>query len=740
MSSQAAQDHQDALLYIRAKVDQLLTLMGTLPLRPEELDDATLLEIDPIGIVADAFAQVIAHLNDTNRALATARDEIRAILDAMGAGLLVLDQGGVIEDLNRQACNWFFGGVDANEVRARPLRDVCTCCQLTVALPPLGTEEREFTLDARHFHAVLTGIGGQAGQPEKTVVLVTDISRRKAIEAELRLYAETFNHTAEGILISDHENRVVQVNEAFCRITGYSRTELIGQTPRTFKSGLHNKAFYEAMWCSIRERGHWQGEIFDRVRNGNIIPLLQTISVVRDPGGRITHYISVITDITALKETQTRLDFLAHHDVLTELPNRLLLNDRLEQAIARAQREHSPFAVLFVDLDRFKTINDSLGHHVGDRILMEVAKRLRGLLRCADTVGRVGGDEFVILAERIASPETAEHLADKVVDALRRPFHHADRVLHIGCSIGITVYPDDGVDAITLLKNADTAMYRVKETGRDGHFRFNHELSAAVDEKLTLENALRQAVDAGRLVLHYQPIVDLADGRIVAAEALLRWPVGDGFVPPDKFIPIAEESKLIIPIGAQVAVMALAQLAKLRALGLPLEYVSINASGLQIFTPGFAAGLIAELARQGLPGHCLQVELTENVLMRDMHACGAVFEELRRHGVRIAIDDFGTGYSSLAYLSRLPIDALKLDRSFVRDIPGDPNDCAIARAVVGLADSLGLEAIAEGIETAAQETVLLNFGCRKVQGFLYSRPLTPEMFTARLQAECATGT
>jgi diguanylate cyclase (GGDEF)-like protein/PAS domain S-box-containing protein len=739
MSSQAAQDHQAAVLYIRAKVDQLLTVMGTLPLRPEELDDATLLELDPIGIVADAFGQVIAHLNDTNRELAIARDEIRAILDAMGAGLLVLDQDCAIEDFNRQACDWFFDGVDASEVRGRALDSVCTRCQLTAALPVLGTEEREFTLGTRHFQAVLTGIGGQAGQPGKTVVLVTDITRRKAIETDLRLYAETFNHTAEGILISDHENRVVQVNEAFCRITGYSRAELIGKTPGALKSGLHNQAFYEGMWRSIRERGYWQGEIFDRVRDGNIIPLLQTISVVRGPGGHITHYISVITDITALKETQTRLDFLAHHDALTELPNRLLLNDRLGQAIVRAQREDSPFAVLFVDLDRFKTINDSLGHHVGDRILTEVAKRLRGLLRRADTVARVGGDEFVILAERVASPEEAEHLADKVVDALRQPFHHADRALHIGCSIGITVYPDDGADAVALLKNADTAMYRVKETGRDGHCRFSHELSAAVDEKLTLENALRQAIDAKRLMLHYQPIVDLANGRIVAAEALLRWPVGDGFVPPDKFIPIAEESKLIIPIGVQVAAMALAQLTVLRAHGLALEYISINVSGLQIFTPGFAAGLIAELARHELPGRCLQVELTENVLMRDMHACAAVFKELRRHGVRIAIDDFGTGYSSLAYLSRLPIDALKLDRSFVRDIPGDPNDCAIARAVVGLADSLGLEAIAEGIETAAQEAFLLNFGCRKVQGFFYSQPLAPESFMASLRTEYATG-
>ncbi len=715
--------------YIRSKVDQLLTLMGTLPLRPEELDDSTLLELDPIGIVADSFSQVLAHLHDTNHALSVAKSEIRTILDVMGAAVVVLNDDNTIDDCNRSALAWFFDGADYAQVVGQRIDAICACGGGIEALLREGGErEREVTLGKRHLQVITSGIVDENGETEKSVFLYFDITRQKAIEASLQLYVKVFDHTAEGILISDRDNRIIEVNDAFCRITGYSADELLGKTPRVFRSGLHDQLFYRELWQSLREHGYWQGEIFDRTKAGDVIPLLQAISEVRDDNGNLTHHISVITDISSLKETQSRLDFLAHHDVLTKLPNRLLFNDRLNQAVERGRRDHSRFAVLFIDLDRFKTLNDSLGHHVGDRFLIEVANRLRGLVRKVDTVARLGGDEFVILVEQLSSPAYAQQLADKIVRGLKAPVTIDDRVLHIGCSIGLTLYPEDGEDAVSLLRNADAAMYRVKESGRDGYFKFSHDLTEAAFEKLTLENELRQAVEQHELVSYYQPIIDLQTQQVVAAEALLRWPREGGFVPPDKFIPIAEEVKLINAIGAQVTEQALRQLAAWDAAGIVLEYISINASGSQIFAPGFADGLIAELEVNGIDGSRLQVELTENVLMRDVQFCNTVLDRLRDHGVRIAIDDFGTGYSSLAYLKQLPIDTLKLDRSFVRDIPGDQNDCAIARAVIGLAGTLGLQAVAEGVETEDQEQFLTEAGCSTVQGFLYAQALPAEQF------------
>jgi len=721
-----------AIQYIRAKVDQMLTLIGTLPLRPEELDDRTLIDLDPIGIVTESFRQVLDHLNDTNRALDVAKQEIRAIFDSMDAAVIVLNEDGRIDDCNRQAREWLFLGRTAADIIGRPLPAVCVCCDAMQAGMAAGlVRDCAFEFDGRHLQVVSSDIHDAQHNQIKKVFICFDITRQKRTEASLQLYAKVFANTAEGIAITDAEKRYLQVNDAFCRITGYSEKELLGQTPEMLQSGRHDEEFYAALRHSLTTTGQWQGEILDRAKDGRIIPLLLSINAVYDADGNLTNYITIVTDITSLKETQTRLDFLAHHDPLTELPNRLLFTARLEHAIERAARDHDIFGLLFIDLDRFKTINDSLGHQFGDRLLIEVARRLRGLVRKADTIARLGGDEFVVLLERLNIPGEATTLAHKIVTAMRQPFHLHNSELHVGCSIGITLYPEDGTDAVTLLKNADTAMYRVKDAGRDGYRKFSHDLSAAADEKLTLENALRLALRDNQLVLHYQPIIDLQQQRIIAVEALARWPHPErGMIPPDQFIPLAEETKLILPLGAWVAHQAVTQFVRWRAQGIAPDYISVNASAMQLFHPGFADMLFELLRLHNVDGRHLQVELTENVLLRDINSCRHVLERLRDHGVRIAIDDFGTGYSSLAYLKQLPIDDLKIDRTFVRDIPGDSNDCAIAEAIIGMARNLGMETVAEGVETAAQENFLLGVGCRKVQGYYYAKPLSAADFAA----------
>jgi diguanylate cyclase (GGDEF)-like protein/PAS domain S-box-containing protein len=716
--------------YIRAKVDQLLTVMGTLPLRPEELDDETLVELDPIGIIADSFQQVISHLNETNHRLSLATDEIRAFFDTLGAAVVVLDLDDRIDDCNRRALDWLFDGAGRAQIVGRLASEVCAYADALVGVRAAADGAcHDVNLHGQDMQVVASRVFDAAGQHAKTVMLFTNISGQKENERHLQLYAEIFSHVGEGILITDADNRIVEVNAAVSRITGYDRDELIGATPSILNSGLYEPSFHEEFWRKLRQSGHWHGEIFDRTRDGRILPLLQTVSEVRDAHGVLTHHIAVMTDISSIKETQSRLDFLAHHDVLTELPNRLLFSDRLHHVIERAQREGYAIALLFIDLDHFKNINDSLGHQVGDQLLIEVAQRLRRLVRRADTLARLGGDEFVVLMENHASHTAAAGLADKVVAAFKQSFLVNGIDLFVGCSIGITVYPEDGADAVTLLKNADTAMYRAKDAGRDGHVRYSAELSEATRSKIELDHALRAAVRDGGFVLHYQPIVDITRGKVVACEALIRWPGAPaGAHQPDSVIPLTEETRLIVPLGEWILGEALASMRAWNAGGLELDYISVNISAVQLAQPDFPNRLIALLRESGVPGRQLQIELTENVLMHDIELCTWVLTHLREHGIRVAIDDFGTGYSSLAYLKQLPIDNLKIDRSFVRDIPGDANDCAIAAAVIGLARTLGLDAIAEGIETREQQDHLAQIGCDKVQGYLHSKPVPADAF------------
>lgn len=732
MSEAPKLSQQDALLYIRSKVDQLLTVMGTLPLRPEELDDEMLVALDPIGIIAESFRQVIEHLNITNERLSLATAEIRAIFDTLGAAVVVLNADDRIEDCNRQALEWFFPGQEKSALTGRRPEEVCSSArELAEFRARADGSSQILRIEGRDMQVVASQVRDAGGRRAKTVMLFSDITEQKNIERHLQLYSQVFSHIGEGIMITDAGNRIIEVNDAVERITGYPRTELIGMQPNSLKSGLHEPSFYDELWRKLYESGYWQGEIFDRTQDGRVIPLLETISAVYDANGKLTHHIAVMTDITAIKETQSRLDFLAHHDALTELPNRLLFNDRLQHSIERARRDGQMVALLFIDLDRFKTVNDTLGHQVGDLLLIEASHRLKSLIRRSDTLARLGGDEFVILMESAITQIAAARLAEKIVVAFKQPFIINGIDLHIGCSIGITLFPEDGADAMTLLKNADAAMYRAKEAGRDGHCRYSAELSTAMQSKLAIDAALRHAVSVKDFELHYQPIIDVGSNRLIGCEALIRWPHGpEQARSPLQFIPIAEETRLIVPLGEWVLRQALSQLRDWRAAGLMLEYVSVNISAVQLTRADFIDDITDALVEFAVPGNMLQLELTENVLMADVEVCSWVFSQLREHGVRLAIDDFGTGYSSLSYLKQLPIDNLKIDRSFVRDIPGDPNDCAIAAAVISLAKTMGLDAIAEGIETEAQQDFLANAGCTRMQGYLYAKPLPPHDFLA----------
>ena len=550
-----------------------------------------------------------------------------------------------------------------------------------------------------------------------------------ASQHELRLAEKVIESSLEGILITDEDLHIVSVNPAFTRLTGYTFDEVRGRTPAVLKSGRHDANFYRAMWKSISACGHWQGEIWNRRKSGELYPELLTITAIHDSNGRLTNYAALFSDISQIKDSEEQIRSLAYYDPLTNLPNRRLLEDRLQVALAHAHRNHSRLAVMFVDLDRFKRINDTLGHEVGDRVLMEIANRLKHCLREDDTVARMGGDEFIIVLGDVAQEDAPAHVASRIIEALREPVVLDGRELVITTSIGISVYPEDGEDATVLIKNADTAMYRAKDEGRNSFQMYQTAMNARSLEHLALEAALHHALEREELVLHYQPVVDIASGKVVAAEALLRWRHPDlGLVSPADFIPLAEETGLILPIGAWVMREACRQHRAWAKQGFELPRMKVNLSARQFRDPSLVTLISEILAETGMPAAALNLELTESVLMDESEYGIAVLARLRKLGLGLALDDFGTGYSSLAYLKRFPIDELKIDRLFVRDMERNPSDAAIAGAIVSMAHSLGQMVVAEGVETQAQLAILTASGCDMAQGFLFSRPLPADAF------------
>lgn len=569
-------------------------------------------------------------------------------------------------------------------------------------------------------------------KPVVTTVLlarVRNILQRKRAEAQLRLAAHVFQHSGEAILITDNQNRIVEANPAFTRMTGYALEEVQGQDPRILSSGRSSREEYAAMWQAIRDRGFWQGEMWDRRKDGGIYPKLITISVVRNVQGDIDFHIASFADLSEQKATEEKIRHVAHHDALTGLPNRLHLQISLEQAISAARRETSEVALMFIDLDRFKIINDTLGHNIGDGLLVAVAQRLQECVRDSDLVARLGGDEFVVSLSSNDAANAAAHVAEKILARLAQPYEIDGNPLHTTPSIGISIYPHDGDSIEALMKNADTAMYHAKSRGRNNFQFFSPDMNQSTNDRLALENSLHLALEREEFEIYYQPQADMPSGRLVGAEALIRWRHPErGMVSPLQFIPLAEENGMILPIGAWVLREVCRQLKAWREQGLPDLHVAVNLSPRQFRQEKLVDDILKALAEFSIPAAALELEITESSVMENADAAVLQLKKLNQHGLSIAIDDFGTGYSSLSYLKRFPVSKLKIDRSFVMDIPGDPNDTAIAIAVIQLARSLGLKVVAEGVETAEQQQFLHDQGCDFLQGYRYSKPLDATAF------------
>lgn len=557
-----------------------------------------------------------------------------------------------------------------------------------------------------------------------------DITNRKQSEIQMRKLSRALEQTGDAIIITDQQGTIEYVNPTFEEMSGYHSDEIIGQNNNILSSGKHTDAFYRDLWLTITHGNVFNAVFTNRRKDGSVYYEEKTISPLKDDSGKITHFISSGRDISERMEIQERMQYLAHHDALTELPNRLLLFDRLEQAIYRCTRSKGLFSILFLDLDRFKIINDTLGHDTGDLVLQKVASRLREELRATDTIARLGGDEFAILLEDVKSISDVTKVAQNIINTLSKPIHVHQHELYITTSIGISTFPADGEDANHLLKNADIAMYQAKHLGKDTYQIYDKNMNALTDKHFTLEKELRQALENDQFEVYYQPKIDLQTQQIIGSEALLRWiHPAMGIISPADFIPLLEETGMIIDVGEWVMHTVCQQVKHWLAMDLNPGKVAVNLSVRQFSSPDIESKLIDIIKQNELSTDMIEIEITESLLIKNQNSAQRVLASLSQNQISLALDDFGTGYSSLSYLKRFPIDVLKIDQSFIRDLLHNPDDTALVNSIIAMAKALNLMIVAEGIETKEQYDHLAQQGCEIGQGYLISRPIDKVQFT-----------
>jgi len=562
------------------------------------------------------------------------------------------------------------------------------------------------------------------------LLVIHDLWRQnKSALLRIRTSNTAFNHMAEGVVVTDQDVNIIAINKAFTEITGYLEREVLGSNPSILSSGRHDKKFYEAMWTAIDQEGTWEGELWNAKKDGTIFPEHCSISVVHDNDGNVKNYVGIFTDITAHKKREERIVHMAHHDYLTNLPNRVLLNDRLEQAIIHSQRNNDKTALLFIDLDHFKLINDSLGHSIGDRLLIEVSHRLTKVIRGDDTVSRQGGDEFIVILRDVPETDYVMTISDRMLDYLARPVAIDDHNLAITASIGISLYPDDADNIEDLIRSADVAMYHAKSQGRATYQFYTDNLNQSLQKRLAIESAIRQSVNKSGFELHYQPKYTLNNKSMVGAEALLRY-IGPSEISfsTEELIRVAEETGTIIKVGEWVINESCRQISEWKQSGIDIPTISINLSCKQLDDSHTIPFIKNTLELHQLNPHALQFEITESALMGDLETASERLKGLTSLGISIAIDDFGTGYSSLYYLNKLPIEELKIDKSFIASVDKDASKADLVRAVVSLAHNMDLTCVAEGIETEQEYHVIRGTGCEIGQGYYFSRPLPADRF------------
>ncbi|MGE7992590.1 bifunctional diguanylate cyclase/phosphodiesterase [Pseudomonas sp. NPDC089554] len=680
----------------------------------------------------------ISQLKQTQQQLQISEEKFAKAFHASPDGLLLSRQSdGLLLEVNEGFCR--LTGYDINPAQDQTSLDLGIWVDLNERRRMIEQLQRDGYV--RDFSCHIRRSDGQIrlcelsarplpiGGEDCMLTIARDITERHLMQEKLQLAATVFENTAEGVLITDTDQRISAVNRAFSEITGYSESEALGQTPRLLASGQHDSAFYAALWHQLTAEGHWQGEIYNKRKNGELYPGWLTISAVRNSEHEITHFVAVFADISSLKHAQAKLDYQAHHDPLTGLPNRTLFESRLQSALTCAQASNHQGAVLFLDLDRFKHINDSLGHPVGDLLLKGIAQRLKEQVRDVDTVARLGGDEFIILLPGLHRPSDASAIASKLLACFHAPVQAGEHEFFTSASIGISLYPQDGSDVSTLIRNADAAMYRSKAKGRNRVEAYTLDLTAQASERIALEHELRRAIERNEMSLYYQPKFSLKTQSLVGAEALIRWKHPTfGEVPPEQFIHLAEENGTILQLGDWVLEQACRQMHAWQKRYHAFGPLSINLAGAQLRQPHLARRIEHLLKTFQLKAGDLQLEITENFIMSQAEEALAVLHQLKQLGVQLAIDDFGTGYSSLSYLKRLPLDILKIDQSFIRGLPDDPHDAAIARAIIALGRSMQLTIIAEGVENQAQQQFLAAEGCEQIQGYIVSLPLPADEF------------